>query len=169
MRRERQVVITSPAEGENRDAGKTFIVREVDAETAEEWGLRAMMALGTGGIQVPPELVSAGLLGVVLVGYQAFMGAREEAVLPLWREMLPACVFLRQADGKGNAAGEEVRQPYYRGMVEEPATLLRLRQTIMELHTGFTLAELASRFATLNSALQQQNSSTIQDDQSPAA
>lgn len=162
-RRTRTVTIDKPAEGakENRDAGKVFVVTEVDAIQAEEWGLRAMMALGTGGIQVPPELVSAGLLGIVLVGYQAFMGAREDAVLPLWREMLPACVSLQHS--------AEVREPFGRHQVEEVSTLLLLRKTVLELHTGFTVAELALRFATLNSALQQQNLSTTQDDQSPAA
>lgn len=151
MRRTRSITISKPAVGENRDAGKTFLVTEVDAVEAEEWGLRAMMALGTGGIQVPPELVSAGLLGIVLVGYQAFMGAREDAVIPLWREMLPKCVQLKHSDG--GASGQQVVQPWHSSLVEEVSTLLLLRQTVMELHTGFTMAELASRFASMNSAM----------------
>jgi hypothetical protein len=62
-----------------------------------------MMALGTSGISVPPEMADAGLIGVALVGYQAFMGAREEAVLPLWREMLPACVEYAPSRGHFDA------------------------------------------------------------------
>lgn len=148
---------------ENRDAGKIFVVTEVDAIRAEEWGLRAMMALGTGGIMVPKELVNAGLLGVVLVGYQAFMGATEEAVLPLWREMLPACVTFKHSDS--------VFEPFGPHHVEEVSTLILLRRTILELHTGFTVAELASDFARMSSALSQEPTSfsTTQDGQSPAA
>lgn len=155
-RRTRTISIPADAK-ENRDAGKVFIVTEVDAVTAEEWGLRAIMAIGTGGIVVPPELANAGLFGVVLVGYQALMGAREDAVLPLWREMLPACVKLRHAQTKDHATEE----PFHRFMVEEVSTLLALRQAVMEIHTGFTLAELTSRFATVSSALQQQQDSLI--------
>lgn len=163
-RRTRLVTIEKPADGkENRDAGKVFIVTEADAITAEEWGLRAMMALGTGGIQVPPELVKAGLLGVLFIGYQAFMGAKEDAVLPLWREMLPACVALRHSEQ------HEIVEPFGRHQVEEVSTLLLLRQAIMEIHTGFTVAEIASRLSAATSALQPQNLSTTQGDQSPAA
>lgn len=163
-RRTRIVTINPPADAkENRDAGKTFIVTEVDAIKAEEWGLRAMMALGTGGIVVPAELANAGLLGIVLVGYQAFMGAREEAVLPLWREMLPACVTFKHSN--------ELTEPFRPGLVEEVSTLLVLRQAVMELHTGFTLAELTANFARMNSALSTtpSDSSTTPSGQSPAA
>lgn len=153
--RRTQIVTIPPAPAEakqpNRDAGKTFVVTEVDAVQAEEWGLRAMMALGTSGIVVPQDMMALGVLAIPLVGYQAFMGAREEAVLPLWREMLSACVTVRHS--------ELVTEPFARHHVEEVSTLLALRQAIMELHTGFTMAELVSKFATMSSAFLQQSSS----------
>lgn len=160
MRKIREVTIAKPAEGENRDAGKTFVVKEVDAIQAEEWGLRALMAVGTSGIQIPQELLALGILAIPLVGYQAFMGSKEEAVLPLWREMLPACVSIRHS--------EQVVQPFDRTQVEEVSTLLELRKVILELHTGFTIAELASKFASMSSAFLQQRSLTTQGDQLPA-
>lgn len=162
MRKERIVTIEKPAEGENRDAGKSFVVKEADAIQTEEWGLRALMALGTGGIQIPPELLSLGVLAIPLVGYQAFMGAREDSVLALWREMLPACVFMQHNEEK------QVREPFRPGMVEEVSTLLLLRQAIMELHTGFTIAELTSKFASMGSAFMKQSSLTTHDGTSPA-
>lgn len=160
-RKERIVRIEKPAEGENRDAGKTFVVREVDAVQAEEWGLRALMALGTSGIVVPEEMLSLGILAIPLVGYQVFMGAKEEAILPLWREMLPACVSIRHSD--------TVTEAFARHHVEEVSTLLELRKAVLELHTGFTIAELASKFATMGSAFVKQNSSTTPKDPLPAA
>lgn len=137
MRRTRELKIEgNPVE--NRDAGKTFIITEVSAVQAEEWGLRALMALGTSGIVVPEEVAAAGLIGAVMIGYQAFMGASPSEVLPLWREMLPSCVK--------QWVSSEVVHPWDPSLVEEPSTLLKLRQTILELHTGFTLAELAQNF-----------------------
>lgn len=151
MRRTRNVTIEGTPD-ENRDAGKVFIVTEVSAVQAEEWGLRALMALGTGGITVPQEMADAGLMGVALISYQAFMGAREDAVMPLWREMLPACVTQSVSAG--------VTLPWSPILVEEPSTLLQLRQQILELHTGFTLAELAQRLKAATLALQSNSQNT---------
>lgn len=151
MRRTRELKIEGDPD-KNRDAGKTFLVTEVPALQAEEWGLRALMALGTGGITVPPEIVSAGLMGVALVSYQAFMGAREDAVLPLWREMIPACVK--------QYVSAEVIHPWDPSLVEEVSTLMKLRQQIMELHTGFTVAELAQRLKAATLALQSNSQTT---------
>lgn len=136
---------------ENRDAGKVFVVTEVSAGQAEEWGLRALMALGTSGIIVPKELVDAGAIGLALVGYQALMGAREDAVLPLWREMIPACVTMRTADGNGV-------MPFNEQLIEEVSTRIELRKRILELHTGFTLAELAQKLKQAGSAATASNS-----------
>jgi hypothetical protein len=144
------ITIQHNPERENRDAGKSFVVTEVPALQAEEWGLRAIMALGTSGISVPPEMADAGLIGVVLIGYQAFMGAKPSEVLPLWREMLPACVEYAPSPG--------IKMPFASQLVEEVSTLLTLRKAILELHTGFTLAEIARRFREATLARQLQNS-----------
>lgn len=148
-RRTKQVTIQGDPE-KNRDAGKTYIITEVPAVQAEEWAVRAFMALGTSGIRIPDELMNAGLVGVALVGYQVFMGAAPEAVLPLWREMLPACVQLR---GMNSNDGALVAMPWSPTIVEEVSTLMTLRQEILELHTGFTLAEAALRLKAAASAI----------------
>jgi hypothetical protein len=153
MRRTLEVsIIQEPDAKENRDAGKTFLVTEVSAVQAEEWGLRAIMALGTSGIVVPQETADAGLIGAVLVGYQAFMGAKPSEVLPLWREMIPACVKYQPSPG--------IAMPYDPSLIEEPGTLLLLRQKILEIHTGFTLAELAQKLQENTIARQALNSQT---------
>lgn len=159
----RSVPVTIPAAGdsrENRDAGKTFIITEVSATQAEEWGLRAIMALGTSGIVVPKEMADAGLIGAVLVGYQAFMGAKPSEVLPLWREMLPACVTYKPS--------HDIVLPYNDTLIEEVSTRLLLRQRILELHTGFTLAELAQQFREATLARQQQDSQNTSTSRAPS-
>ena len=156
MRRTRNVKIEGDPE-KNRDAGKVFVITEVSAVQAEEWAVRAFMALGTSGIRIPDELMNAGLVGVALVGYQVFMGAAPEAILPLWREMLPACVQLRGVD---SAQGSVVTLPWSPTIVEEVSTLMTLRKEILELHTGFTLAEAAQRLKEAASAIQSNSSPT---------
>jgi hypothetical protein len=145
MRRTANVTIQpSPNGRENRDAGKTFVITEAPALQAEEWGLRAIMALGTSGIVVPQEIADAGLVGVALIGYQAFMGAKFEEVRPLWQEML-SCISFQPSPG--------ISLPFNGTLIEEVSTLLELRKQILELHTGFTVAELAQKFQVANSAM----------------
>lgn len=159
MRRKITITIDKPADGEkeNRDAGKSFLLTEASAVQAEEWGLRALMALGTSGFVVPQEMADAGLIGLAIVGYQALMGARQEEVLPLWREMLPACVQYKPPLSE-NDSGVSVVMPWNPSMVEEVSTLLLLRRQILELHTGFTLAELGLKLSQAASARQKLNS-----------
>lgn len=155
----RSIDLVIPEDGANRDGGKKYIITEVSAGQAEEWGLRALMALGTSGFIVPQEMADAGLMGAVLIGYQAFMGAREDAVLPLWREMLPACVKYQ--------ASEDVLHPYREADIEEVSTRVKLRQKILELHTGFTMAELVLRLQTATLAQAAKNSPTTSTSPAP--
>lgn len=158
-RRTAIVTITTTDGVENRDAGKSFLLTEAPALQAEEWALRAMMALGTSGFIVPQELADAGLMGVAIVGYQAFMGSSEQAVLPLWREMLPMCVQYK-APNPNPQTGADVLMPWAPGYIEEVSTLLTLRRQLLELHTGFTLAEFALKLQQVSSALPKATSST---------
>lgn len=126
--------VTIRGKEENRDNGKRFLIIEMPAYPLEKWGVRALMALATSGITVPQELADAGVLGIALLGYQAFMGAKFEAIEPLMDEML-ACV-------KYHPEGSEAVTDIPRGVIEEVSTVHLLRREWLELHTGFTLAEL---------------------------
>lgn len=166
MRRTRSVIITAEPGKDNRDAGKTFFLTEATALQAEEWGLRAVMALGSSGFIVPQELADAGLIGVAVIGYQALMGASEAAVLPLWREMLPACVqYKAPAEA---SSGADILMPWSPALVEEVSTLLTLRRQIVELHTGFTLAEFALRLRHATSARQSMSSQAMSTSREPS-
>lgn len=143
MRRTREMKIEGDPD-KNRDAGKTFLITEVAAVQAEEWALRAILALGNSGITVPQEMADAGLIGLAFVGYQAFMGAKPEDVLPLWREMLPACIK--------QYVSAEVVHPWHPSLVEEVSTLVKLREQILEIHVGFTVAEAALKLRAAVSA-----------------
>ena len=142
MRRELVVSFDDVAEG-NRDKGKKFLIVEMAAYDLEWFSIRALQALGTSGVPVSQEMVDAGAVGLLLLGYQAFMGSDEESIKRLKDEMM-GCVFLQSS--------AEVRVPWNPQLVSEVSTLKTLREKWLYLHTGFTLAELALKLTTAISA-----------------
>jgi hypothetical protein len=137
MRNELVVKITD----DNRDKDKTFLIVEMSAYDLEWFAVRTFQALGTSGVPVSPDVVQAGALGLVLLGYQTFIGSAPPAVKPLMDEMLQCVWSHPQSD---------VRVPWNPQLVEEISTLKLLREKWLFLHTGFTLAGLVQ---TLNEAI----------------
>jgi hypothetical protein len=135
---------------ENRDKGKTFLITEKPAMEIEKWAYRAIMALGSSGIAVSAEIVELGVIGISLLAYQTFMGASFKEIEPLMDQMLE-CVQMVPSEG--------VTMPLYAGSIEEVTTLTLLRKEILELHSGFTFAELASKLKAAASARAQASAS----------
>lgn len=135
---------------ESRDKGKTFLITEKPAMEIEKWAYRAIMALGSSGIAVSQEIVELGVIGISLLAYQTFMGADFKEVEPLMDQMLE-CVQMVPSEG--------VVMPLYIGSIEEVTTLTMLRREILELHSGFTFAELASKLKAAASARAQASAS----------
>lgn len=131
MRKEKYITITA----DNRDKGKRFLITEMPAYDLEWFYARALMALGTSGISVPQELVEMGAIGIALLSYQIFLGASPAAIQPLKDEMMKRCVSYAPSD--------EISAGWDPSVIEEVSTLKLLREEILELHTGFTLAALA--------------------------
>lgn len=124
---------------DGRDKGKMFRITEMPASQAEEWALRAIMALTKAGADIPP---SSGMAGIAAAGFQALGTLNFAEVKPLLDEMF-ACI-------------ERVPNPkdlsLTRGLVEtdteEVGTRLQLRKEVFTLHTGFSLAGLPSTTST---------------------
>src|ERR1700744_4535170 len=125
MRQEKQVTITE----DNRDRGKRFLLVEMSAYDTEWFYARALMALGTSGISVPQEIADMGAIGIALIAYQVFLGASPAAIQPLKDEMMQRCVRYAPTD--------EIAMGWDPSVIEEVSTLKRLRETILEMHTGF--------------------------------
>ncbi len=144
MRRTRSITIEgarSEVPG-HRDDGKTFIVTEMPADQAERWALRAILALGNAGIEVPENLEEAGFAGLAMLGYQALNRLRFEDAESLLDEMM-LCVQYQHAPNQPLQkiyAGEE-------SQIEEVKTRLILRKAVFELHTDFLLAGAKSTSA----------------------
>lgn len=131
MRKKATVTIDGDPQA-NRDAGKTFILTEMDAERAEGWAIRCMGAMQRAGIELPPETVESGMIGMAAVGLRAFLAAPYGEVAPLLAEAM-TCVRIVMPgtpDGRVLIADD----------IEEVSTRVRLRDEVFKLHTGFSLA-----------------------------
>jgi hypothetical protein len=125
--------VTVAAEG--RDNGKTFRITEMPAHQAEEWAMKALSAISKGGVELPPAALGGNMLVIVAVGIQALLSADFEAVKPLMAEMLECVQVLNRTEG-----GEVTLRRLTPDDTEDVATRLWLRDQVLELHTGFSLA-----------------------------
>jgi hypothetical protein len=76
------------------------------------------------------------MLGFYLIGFQALAGGDINAVDALMDQMLP-CIKIIESPTVARPLGGD-------GDIWEVSTLYQLRKELIELHLGFTFAELAS-------------------------
>lgn len=154
--------VTVPTDDlENRDKGKTFIIREMPARQAESWGLRMMEALAKSGVYIPDNLGSAGLAGVAVLGLNAILGAPFEKTGPLLDEMFRDCITYVPdpanpviTRGANPVSGPPSVGPLVDEDIEEVKTRLLLRSEVFELHTGFSAAAfLSGKWAEMMAAM----------------
>lgn len=144
MRKTKEIII----EAEGRDRGKTFLLTEMPAEQAELWAARAFNGAARANIEIPESIKGAGIVGVFVVGVKMFLSCDFPTVQELMKEMM-ACVQYRP----------EADKPFVRPLasedIEEVVTRMFLREEVIRLHAGFTLAEailkLTSVFPVLSS------------------
>lgn len=137
MRKTLDLAITA----EGRDKGKLFVLTEMSAVKAEKWTARAVLALTKSGANLPLDVFDKGAafsLGVVV---SALGGVEFADVEPLLDEMM-ACVTIAPDPRK-----RVVTRPLVEDDLEEVATILKVREELVTLHTGFSLADLKSKTA----------------------
>jgi hypothetical protein len=134
-------LVTIPLDG--RDHGKTFLITEMGAAQGERWATRALLALGRSGVEVPDELRGAGMAGIAIYGIRALLRVAYEDVQPLLDEMMRCVRFVPSTRNQNFSRELVVTESGESDDVEEVATLLYLRSKVFELHTGFSLAEIA--------------------------
>lgn len=136
-RRESTVVIRTEPDSKlkpGRDEGKVFRLREMSATQAEDWAMRALLALTNAGAEIPDEAVNGGMAGLAVMGVQALAGLKYDAVKPLMDEMF-TCVQIQPNPRDANVVRGLVEDD-----IEEVSTRLQLRKAVLELHVGFSLA-----------------------------
>lgn len=142
-RRTEQVLI----EHEGRDKGKVFLIEEMPALQAEEWFFRALQLLARGGADIPDNIFDQGAMGFAALGIGACLTGLAKSewynVKPLWDELLQCVKELKS----GPSAIPIMTFQEIIGQVEEPVTFTLLRERILSLHLGFSLAARLSYFS----------------------
>lgn len=128
-------------EVDNRDKGKKFVITEMPAEIGERFAARALLALTSSGTEVPKELAGtdlksgAAMAAMAAFGFKAFLSLDYDRIAPLLDEMM-AYVQIDMGGG--------VVRPIMSGCddFEEVTTITKIRKAFLELHMGFSMAEL---------------------------
>ncbi len=120
------VNITISTEG--RDHDKVFVITELSAWDAEEWAAQALFAMMNAGIEIPEEIASAGLAGVVSLGLKALTKISFSQAKPLLDKMM-TCIQIQPSP--------KVTRDLIESDIEEVSTLLTLRKEVLRLHTDF--------------------------------
>lgn len=119
---------------EGRDQGKVFVLTEMPASKAESWAMRALLALMSGGVEVPDGVENMSMATMAEVGIRALSGLTWDVAEPLLAEMFE-CVQMMPDPSKPHIIRALIEQD-----IEEVATRLKLRAEVWKLHTGFLKA-----------------------------
>src|SRR5262245_59998980 len=130
-RKQIEVRIPQPLNGEeNRDAGKLYLLTEMPATQAEKWAMRALLAIGKSGLEVPE---GAGMAQLAAASVRHLFSAEYRDVEPLMDEMM-ACVQIFPDPTKSKNPTSRI---LLEDDIEEVTTRLQLRMELFALHTGF--------------------------------
>ena len=126
-------------DADNRDAGKQFLITEMDALRIETWFYRLVIALNRGGAPIPENVMLGGMAAFVHLNPSVLAFLSWTEAEPLIDELM-ACA---QAWPPG--------APQARRLVatdtEEFWTLMQLRLEVLALHLGFSTAAVLWRIA----------------------
>lgn len=120
-------------ESAGRDAGKTFCIKEMPASRAEEWAIKALLALSVGG-DIKGLDPSQGVAGLAKAGLGALSGLTWDKAEPLYRELM-TCVSIVSQERPGVMV--QITPATVDAQIEEVGTLLKLRVEVLKLHMGF--------------------------------
>jgi hypothetical protein len=121
---------------ENRDQGRNYLITELPASQAEKWAARAFLALARSGVEVPPDLATAGMAGLAVAGLRALAALSFNEAEPLMDEMMK-CVKIIP-----DMRVPEMTRALQEEDIEEVSTRIKLRQEVIQLHTDFFTKEL---------------------------
>lgn len=116
-----------------RDAGITFKITEMPIAKADKWATRVLLALMSGGVQVPDA--SEGMLGIARIALSALKEIPEEKALPLLDELMD-CVEIVTESGATRSVNLSL------GDIQDVTTLWKLRKEVVSLHIDFLSLEL---------------------------
>lgn len=139
-RKEKTVVITT----EGRDKSKVFHITELSASEAEAWATRALFVMMNCGVEVPDDLMSAGLAGIAAIGIKSLSRVPYEMAKPLFDEMMECVCIIPDPKQPLVKRGKGGVGPMIEDDIEEVSTRLQLRKSVLELHLDFFLSAARS-------------------------
>lgn len=147
-RKTETVIITGDAN--NRDNGKHFLLTEMPAAQAESWANRALLAIGRSAAEIDTAAAPGGMAGIYTIGATALSRLRWEDAQPLLDEMF-GCIQIIGDPTKPQATTRKLLEGE-NADIEEVTTRWQLREKVISLHLGFSLADRLSIFLQLLSA-----------------
>ena len=124
---------------DGRDKGKTFLITEMSAAAAERWAMRALHCMARSGVDIPEDAMYGGIATVAIIGLRGMLSAPFDEVTELLDEMMTCVKITADKAPPGRMITEDD--------IEEPLTRLRLRDEVLSLHTGFSIAAVLSTAA----------------------
>ena len=113
-----------------RDKGRVFLITEMSAAHADNWAMRALIALANGGVDLGDLSPQQGMMGMVRVALDALGRLKADDAIPLLNELLD-CVQIIPEGGQPRPLNMDYND------VEDFTTLWRLRKEVFALHTDF--------------------------------
>jgi len=126
--------LTYTVQDNNRDKSKQFLITEMSAAQAENWAMRAILALIKDGVDMPEGFEHAGMAGMAEMGLRALQGLSWDMAEPLINEMM-ACVQYIPDPSKPH-----ILRPIIDEDIEEVMTRVKLKIEVWNLHTDFLKA-----------------------------
>ncbi|WP_147196046.1 hypothetical protein [Pantoea sp. CCBC3-3-1] len=120
--------INYTVDSKDRDAGKTFFIREMSASQAEWWAIRAGMAMARNGVELPENFADMGMAAMATTGLSMVAKIPLDEARPLLAELME-CVQAVPSQGVKRALIEDD--------IEEVATRLKIRAEVFKLHVAF--------------------------------
>lgn len=113
-----------------RDKGRVFLITEMSAAHADNWAMRALIALANGGVDLGGLSPQQGMMGMAGVALDALGRLKADDAIPLLNELLD-CVQIIPEGGQPRPLNLDFND------VEDFTTLWRLRKEVFALHTDF--------------------------------
>lgn len=113
-----------------RDKGRVFLITEMSAAHADNWAMRALIALANGGVDLGGLSPQQGMMGMAGVALDALGRLKADDAIPLLNELLN-CVQIIPEGGQPRPLNMNFND------VEDFTTLWRLRKEVFALHTDF--------------------------------
>lgn len=140
-RKSKTVVI----EGDGRDHGKMFHLTELPASQVERWATRALFVMMNCGVEVPDDLLSAGLAGIAAIGIKSLSRVPYDLAEPLLDEMMSCVAIVPDPRQQAVKRGYGGVGPLIEDDIEEVSTRLVLRKAVFDLHLDFFLSAARSK------------------------